>query len=290
MRSATFYSDSGVTVSFNNSPPFYFKGPLGDTVGATAESVKPPRSAGQQTAYVSLDKRTISLSGQVLCSGSKEKPVRQMRDYYKSLLGRAFLPSVWGLLVYHTEEGGKQIRCRAIASPTFSETESPLLMDVSVNFESDSALWESSELYTATIGGFKKRFYFPWSPRALPMGTYIPRTTIYNDWVEEIYPDIEVYSTSMFVTITNETTGEFLTINHAIEENQKLTIDMDEVYAVLWELEGDKYVEVDDVSNWLTAGDPWGLVPGGNVIHINNENPNDTPVAYISYRQKYGAV
>lgn len=289
MRSVTYYSDSGATVHFGCAPPFFF-GSLSDTVGATAESVKPPRSAGQQTDYASLNNRTIALTGQIGIKGSKTEPVRQLRDYYKSFLGRAFLPSMWGLLVYHTEDGSKQIRCRAIVSPTISESDSPLLSDVGINLESDAALWESSDLYTTTIGGFVPMVHFPWSPSAGPMGAYMPQAVITNSWVEETHPTIEVYTTSRHVTISNETTGNYLTINHTIGENQKLVIDMEEVYAVLWEMNDGVYTEVVDVSNWLTAGDPWGLIPGENLISISNENPNDAPIAYIHFREKYGAV
>lgn len=291
MRSVTFISDNGTTVHFGAVPPFYFNS-LTDSLGATAESVKPPRSAGKRTYFVSLSERAIVLKGQLYPVGDRLTGAAKQRDFYKTHLGRAFLPNTWGLLIYHTEDGDKQIRCRATATPTVTEGENKLLSDISIDFDTDGALWESTDLHTAIIGGFIPMFYFPWSPRPAPMGLYAPRATVVNDWVEEIYPTVEIYSTSQTVTISNETTGAQMTINHPIGAGQKLVVDMADVYAVLWELDGGgNYVELEDVSQWLTNdSDPWGLAPGGNVISVINEDPNDTPLSYIQFRRQYGMV
>lgn len=292
MRSATFISDGGTTVHFGAAPPFYF-GSLTDSLGAAAESVKPPRMAGKKTYFVSLSERTIILKGQLFPAGDKKNKAARMRDYYKTHLARAFLPNIWGLLIYHTEDGDRQIRCRATATPTVTEGENKLLSDISIDFDTDGALWESTDLQTTTIGGFTRMFHFPWSPHQAPMGIYAPRTVVTNDWVEEVFPVIEVYSTARnHVTISNETTGAFMTLNHSIGEGQKLVVDMEDVYAVLWELDGaGNYAEAEDVSQWLSNdSDPWGLIPGENVVSVINENPSDTPLSYIQFRRKYGGV
>lgn len=297
MRSATWISDSGTTIKFcganprDRSAPYYFRR-LTDSLGATAETVKTPRQDGQTTSYTSLGNRSIVLEGQLWVLGSLDAPIRQLRDRQRALLAQAFIPNTWGLLIYYTEDGARQIRARPVSKPTITEGDNPGLCNISIDFTTDAAYWSSTELYTEMAGGYTANWRFIWSPVSAPMGTYRPWAYITNNWVEPIYPTIEVYTTSRIVTLTNNTAGKSITINHPIEEGQKLVVEMEEVIVILWEMDkAGVYQEKEDVSHWLGLGsDPWQLIPGINHVIVSNENPNDAPISVISYRLPYAGV
>ena len=103
---------------------------------------------------------------------------------------------------------------------------------------------------------------------------------------EGVFPSLEIYTTGQYVKISNLTTGKSVKIEHAIAEGQKLTIDLKDITAFIWEKNaaGD-YVKKEDVSHWMSLdSEPWNIVPGKNQIAIYNNVPEDTPLAFVKYR------
>lgn len=290
MRRVAWTADNGWTVTFegrgpaDGPGPFFFRS-LSSDLGAEAETARAPRQDGVTTYHTALGARTINLVGSMWAFGDRLHPARGEYDRLRSYLHQAFAPNVWGTLIYYREDGAVQVRCRPVATPTLGGSVGTFCT-VDVTLTADSPYWESAQEVVAALGVIQKLWHFPWRPVREPMGAFSPFASGHNPSGVDIYPTIEVYSTSQYVTVSNLDTGEFVTIEHAIEPGQKLAIDMRDVTAILWEQDaGGAYREKEDVSHWMSLDStPWRLQPGNNRMTIQNEAPEDTPVAYIRYR------
>lgn len=289
MRSITWESDAGHIVHMGSTIPYLFKA-LTDDLGATAETAKAPRQDGRTTYYTSLDVRTINVTGSLVAYGSQTFSAQAAFDRHHAALCQAFAPHRWGYLTYHTEDGNRRVYCRPIATPTFGERVA-VTCTLDIEFTTDSPYWESSDLYVYAVGVRIKRWHFP---MRLPLvfGSLAPRGLITNPTSEIIYPMVEVTSTAQLVTVTNETAGAHISINRPIGEGQKMVIQMEDASAAIWTMDGGGvYRETEDVSHWLTLdSEPWGMIPGENIITISNEIPAETPLTYIKYRIPYLGV
>lgn len=290
MRSVSWTPDNGPTVVFDGNGPYYFN-TLTSDLGATAETSRAPRQDGATTYHVALDTRTINLTGSIWVLGDKTHPARAAYDAARSSLHQSMAPNRWGTLVYHRENGAVQVRCRSAATPSIAPPVGTW-STIDVTFVTDSPFWESAEEYVVNIGVKAKLWRFPWAPRVSPMGSFNRFAAIDNPAAELIYPTAEVYATGQHITLTNRTTREAVTVEHAIGAGEKLTIDLKDVTAYLYRPdEAGGYAPPEDVSHWISLDSvPWGLVPGGNAVAISNEVPEDTPVSYIRYRVPYLGV
>lgn len=284
MRSVAWRSDTGRTVVFDASGPYYFR-ELTSDLGATAETGRAPRQDGVTTYAVSLDARTINLEGAMQIFGSAQRSALAAYDAARAWLHQTFAPNRWGTLLYYREDGAVQIRCRPVATPTIGPP-TVTLSSIDISFTADSPYWESAEEYVCSVGARKNFWHFPWAPVLSPMGAFIRYGMINNPTEEEIYPSVEVYTTGQHVTLTNLRTNKAVTIEHSIGANQKLVVDLRDVSAYLWTQDaGGDYGEAEDVSHWMSlASEPWGLQPGENTVAIANEVPEDTPLAFIRWR------
>ena len=290
MRRVSWISDSGDVVVFDANGPFYLK-ELASDLGASAETTKAPRQDGVSTWHAALETRTINLTGSMWIFGDRLHAARAEYDRQRSRLCQAFAPNRWGTLLYHREDTDVQVRCRPLATPTISPP-TGTFSALDISFTADSPYWEGAEEVVEALGVIRREWHFPWSPRRAPMGSFSPFAAGRNPTAVDIYPAIEVYSTCQHVTLSNLDTGESVTIQHAIEADQKLAVDMRDVTAILWERdESGVFREKEDVSHWMSLDStPWCIRPGGNRIQIRNEAPEDTPVAYLRYRIPYLGV
>lgn len=284
MRYISWASENGRTIVFDSAGPFYFKD-LSSTLGAAAETVKTPRQDGSTTYYTSLDTRSINLVGGMLVYGDRGRSARVEYDKARVLLHEAFAPNRWGLLTYYKEDEAVWVRCRPVSTPTISAPVGTY-STVDVDFVTDSPYWETALEHVVCIGAIQKFRRFPWTPVKGPMGVFNRFASIQNPTVLDIVPSAEVYSTGQYVTLTNLSTGEHVTIEHAIREDQKLMVDLSDMSAFLWTKNGaGDFAEPEDVSHWMSLdSEPWGLKPGLNQVAITNDVPEDTPVAYVRYR------
>ena len=290
MRYVSWVSDSGRVCTFEGGGPYerpgpyYFRGLTSD-LGATAETVRAPRQDGVTTYHVALDARTINLTGSMLVYGNAAHPARAAYDRARAWLAQTFAPNAWGILTYYKEDEAVQVRCRPQATPTISDPVGTF-STVDITFVADSPYWESAEEHVEAIGVIQKLWRFPWSPVRSPMGTFSPFASIVNPTDVDIYPVVEVFSTGQYVTVSKLDTGEQVTIEHPIEEGQKLVIGMEDVTAWLWERDASGvYQRKEDVSHWMSLDStPWALTPGANELAVKNDVPEDTPVSYIRWR------
>lgn len=287
MRRVAWTPDDGPAIVFDENGPYHFN-TIASDLGATAETSRAPRQNGVTTYHVALDTRTIDLTGSMWVLGDRSHPARARYDAARSALCQSMAPNRWGTLVYHREDRAVQVRCRSAATPTFSPPVGTY-STFDVTFITDSPFWESADEYVVSLGVTQRFWHFPWTPRRSPLGSFDRFASIHNPAAEPVYPTVEVYATGQHITLTNRTTGESVTIEHAIGAGEKLTVDMKDISAYLYRPDGaGGYAAPEDVSHWMSLDSvPWGLVPGDNIVAITNEVPEDTPVSYIRYRELY---
>lgn len=289
MRKAVWVSGRGHTLVFCDRPPYFFTR-LTDSLGAEADTVKSPLQDGGTTQNVVLGQRSINLTGTAMVLGSRKDPVKKLIDRRKNEIAEALNPKYFGTLVYYTDDGARQIRCRPVALPTIGKPTANA-MSIDVDFISDAPYWESAEQHHEVVGILQKLWRLPWH---LPMvySCYKAKGTIENPAAEPIYPVVEIMSVSQLVRVVNVTTGKFVQINRPIAEGQKMVIDMGDYSATIYERgSGGAYVLKEDVSHWLTLdSEPVSLMPGKNVIDIKNEDPDNAPETIISYRNVFVGV
>ena len=290
MRPVAWTSDNGRTCTFEGGGPYERPGPyyfreLTSDLSATAETSKAPRQDGVTTYHTALDARTINLVGSMLVYGSRTLSARAAYDTQRAWLAQAFAPNRWGTLTYYKEDEAVQVRCRPLATPTIG-TPVGTFSTIDISFTADSPYWESAKEYILAMGVIQRFWHFPWAPYRFPMGAYTRFGMVDNPAEENIYPSIEVYTTGQEVCLANRTTGEQVTIEHSIAENQKLVVDLKDVSAFLYQRDGSgDYQMQEDVSHWMSLDSvPWALRPGRNQVAITNDQPEDTPVAYLRYR------
>lgn len=290
MRRVAWEPDSGRTITFEGDGPADAPGPLffknlSSDLSATAEVARAPRQDGVTTYYAALDARVINLEGWMWVTGDRNRSALAEYDRQRAVLHQAFAPHRWGTLTYYKEDEAVQVRCRPIATPTLG-TPIGTFAPIDISFTTDTSFWESAKQYIVCIGIIQRFWRFPWTPVRGPMGAFNRLAGIENPSEEIIYPEVEVYTTGQQVTLLNQTTGQQITIEHAIKENQKLAVDLRDVSAFLLTQDGaGNYGTPKDVSHWMSLNsEPWGLQPGRNQVVVSNDVPEDTPVAYIKYR------
>lgn len=277
MRTLQWISDNGHYILFCDKEPFVLTSPIRSDVGATAQTFKAPGQDGATTYNATLNQRTISFSFTLEAKGNSSLAASTVLDEQCDIINNAFIPKLQGWLIYNNGRGGNVIRARAIATPTARE-QGHNFIKFDVEILTDSATWQDAELKSATLGELQKLWKFPFT---LPMtfGIYTQYSTINIPSTEPVYPVFEIYSQLSTLKITNETTGEYIEVNHTIAENQYMRIDTAEKTVSLYE--DGEYKE--DVSNWAD-GDFIKLIKGDNRLKAENDTPSDIPAAAIFWR------
>ena len=290
MRHATWKSETGIVIEFlpDEEGPFIFGKIEGNNMAASAQVVRPPMADGAITFNISNDPRMSVFTGYVQGIGNHSKYAEAALDEAVNTMCTAFNPKRFGTLVYHTYAGNYAIRCRAIALPTVERIQETTIARFSVDLQADTPYWHEAEDKIIPLGLQRPVARFP---LFLRFGTGSPLGLIYNalnasnPTPEPIAPIIEVFSAVELVHVQNTTTGKSLQINRPVAEGQKMRIDISDFRAELYELNGTgEYEFLQDVTNWLTIdSDWWRLEPGENVIVVNEDIAQSSPVTLVRY-------
>ena len=151
----------------------------------------------------------------------------------------------------------------------------------------DPCWYALEELVQYPLRGFTGGFYLPF---ALPVsfGTVGGSLTITNPGDVPSGCTITVHGRMVTPVITNETTGETITIKQTVDTGEILTITT---------YDGNRSVTLTDalgnVSNamhYVTIGSTyWQIHPGENVMQITAAEADTDAVAYVSYVPRYPA-
>lgn len=293
MRSAVWQSDNGHIVVFSIDPSgsFLFDRIEGNLMGARAQVVQAPMQDGATTYSVANEPRTVILYGHVQGKGSGEKDAEHALDEAVNRLCMALNPKYFGTLTYKTYAGDFAIRCRPVALPTIAKRYTgTVISPFSVDFTTDNPYWYEATERIVVLGMLYKSFRFPlvlnFEHGGSPLGVIYNALNANNATSEPIAPTIEVFSAADLVRAKNATTGKTLEINRPVGVNQKMVIDVPNYKATLFQLNGQgAYEYLQNVTNWVTLNsDWWALMPGDNVITINDDFTATAPAVILRYR------
>ncbi len=281
MNTLTWVSDTGRSVTFNDGGQFWYRR-ISDSLGAEEQVIKAPGQNGATTYGLTLARPTIHLSASVTVNREGDR-FKSMDDAF-DFLNRAFLPNTFGVLTEQRAGVDRMIRCRPASRPMFGDSIQNS-RNVDIDFIADMPRWvEKNETFFELgkeVGGF--RF-----PLRLPsrMGLYVKDAVIHNETGDEIWPVIEVFTTSEMIRVTNDTAELFMQIDHPISAGQKMVIDCADTSAWLYENQNGQWARVLNVSDWLThESDYWPLQNGMNYITLRNERPDMTVIAMVRYHR-----
>lgn len=283
MKSLTWISDGGAVIQFNESFPFYVSGADLNTAGASFSEMKPAGMDGAYTAGGSYDLKIIRCPGHIVATSQADLEKR------RGQLAMAMNVRHEGWLISHQHDGTrKKIRCRPTHNPEF-EGSFGLGERFTVEFRCDRPYWLSYEETIQPIGQITPLMAWPWAAPVL-MGCAVAELSVFNGTSVEIPTRIEVLSQSSLIRLTRVCGADAaaLEIAAAIEEGQKLVIDG---------VTGDIYLQnlvtgaKVNASNRLVAGSrPITLLPGKNLIALDNGVAGATPLSYVIYNEHSLAV
>lgn len=258
-------------------PPYMLRDFDPGALASAAETSKGVRMDGVDTLHVSFEPRHITLSGTILAVGTQQLPAQAVLDRSRQELARTFNPRHPGTLLWNNEAGVYRIRCRPVSAPAFQER-IEWSQDFTVEFQADSPLWENNELQMMTLGKVTNMWVFPWSIPTV-FSVFLNTGVINNETGEEIRPIIRISPSPLErLEIRNEASGQSLIITHAIDEGQRLIVDMANYLVTL--VDGGTEI---NVTHWAD-GTFWGIVPGENHIRVITDTPAYTPETQIEWR------
>ena len=289
MQICTYINSQGQSITFSKSAPFVLRRIDPNSVGANAITSRAMSVDGHRTHDVTYNARTIIL--EIAITGQLNGRYNY-QEYTKNWqrLSQIFDCKETGTLVYQNDGGVYQISCRLFELPN------PIKHVGSTNICSleliaDDPYWLSRTEFKHrlghVVGGKKYPLRYP-----LQFGTWVKNAMIVNDQSRAIPLTVEIQSTALFITLTNETTGEYLKVDLPLDENQKMIIwTGNDPYVLVQTFAGGELAS-EEYANYKLDVDSkyFKLVPGVNNITIDNGYPDITASAIIIYRKRYIGV
>lgn len=287
MKIAQWISDNGLYICFSHIGPFFLEESIRSGVGSTAQINKSPLQDGANTSNTQLEQRTILVKGALFARGNRFLRADTVLDETINILNEAFNPKVFGTLIYNNARGGQMIKGRPVITPVITtEVGVNTVIKFEVEILTDDSYWYDITLNSSVLGTLTKLWTPPTFTLPGEFGIYTQITEVTNTSRMIADTVIEVYSNLEFIKITNETTGKFILVEQAISDNQKMVIDSKDHSVSLYEKDASgQYQFVSDVSEWIsTDSEPIRLIPGVNVLRVENEVQNDVPTARLLWR------
>lgn len=294
MRSSTWRSDNGHIIHFGTQPTgAYIHGDIeGNHVSGRIQSDSPPGWNGQNTYGATLSGRSIILTGTIQGIGNKNRSAQAVYDEVINRLCFAFDPRYEGLLTFHLEEKDVAIRCRPVAIPQPKKRFEGLpIAEFSVDFIADLPHWHEAKERYVMLGVLRNDMRFPLFLNVnggSPAGLIYNLLNANNPTLQPIFPIVEVFGSTELVRVDNTTTGRHIEVNRPVGANQKMVIDTRKYRVELYQMDTQgAYQFAENVSHWITEdstdGWPFTLVPGENLLKINDEVAASTPVSVVRY-------
>lgn len=276
MNSLQWISDNGYYIWAGGKGPLILSGRVDTNVSGQAQEVKAPLQNGISSYDPTLEEMEISFGITLQISGTRNVRAKAMRDEWKNIVSFAFAPNCYGTLIYNTETGENYARCRPTSKPVVKEHQSGLV-EWEIELVSDYPMWQGAE-QSAYMGMLEKKLIYPVVLPAV-YGEYKPGVTIDNAALVEVFPVYEVYSNLETFGVTNETTGKEFSINHAIDDDEKMVIDTYHKTVTLIHADG----TAEDISHYLD-GDFVTLCGGLNRLVAHNQIVSENPSCKIMWR------
>lgn len=242
------------------------------------------------TSLSGYDRRSIPIEVSII-GGERNKSFDFMSfQQLKTKLANTIDLSYQGELIYQNDTGSYSIRGRFKEIPTgFDSVGSNEKYNLTF-ITTEQPKWKEKNERVSRMGAVVGGLTFPFSiAPTIEFGTYTTTFAIINDTYDSLPVKIVVIGTAQSVTITNETTGKFMTFNRAISSEQQLEVDTENGKAYIRSGITGKIIE--NASHYLTLdSDYWSLQRGRNVITLDGGGQTTRPLGYLFWRKQFAGV
>ena len=281
MKSITYTNGNGKSITFGESPPFYLEYIDASSISTSRSTYKAIGQDGQSSGDITYNPRTIvcklAYNGVL---NDRYDTAEMLRNW--QLITSVFLPKSAGELVYTNDLGTYKIACCPFDLPNY-ETVVATLGKFTIDFVADYPFWQSNEIICFRLGEVVGGFSFPFSFNpTVQFGTWVKTCTIENDTGIETPFIVEIDTVSDYAILSNEK-GEFIKVDRAIADGQKLVVNTLDMTVKLVNADGSFTYANNKVSLDSTY---FKLHDGTNILTL--DNGKTTPAtASICYNKLY---
>jgi hypothetical protein len=270
----------GEHITLGNQTPYFLEtiDGIGD-VNVNIENQKAPKQDGSTYLGNVLDNRAISIEGTIITKGDPNAVLAARRKIQRVLNPK--LDAV--TITYRQGNQVKEIMGVAETTPVFpggSGSKGLYYQKFLVHLICHEPFWldvytESREM-SYLMGGIEFRLMLP------TMFSYrgFKRRAV-NGGDVPTPVEIEFKGPAVNPTVNNLTTGEFITINRELLEDDVLTIGTDF---------GQKYVKIngENAFHYIDLNSVfWGLIPGENTLSYQSNNDSIKTKVLIKWKNRY---
>lgn len=276
MQKVKFTNSKGESLDFGITPPLVLQRIEGTgNVDADLQSQKSPYQDGKTLLGVNLEPRELFLQTTIL-SGDRERMFELREEVQK-----VFNPNLGnGLLEYSTPNGSKYINAVADGSPVFSKYAGESTV-CQITLIAHNPFWydikeNEHEFQTPYLPMFEFPF-FTTEEEPIEFGLEQEVVEVMNSGTTSTPLIIEFFGGLKNATLTNRTTGDFITIKKELLVGEVLTINTSF---------GQRKIEVDKIDNGTENGFKYltfdskflQLEEGLNIIKYSAESESNATV------------
>lgn len=271
-------------VEFSNRKPIIINELEGfSELKATMETSKAVRQDGETVDSVTFETRQLVIKFTLMANTVEE--LFKLRDK----IIKVFNPKIKSYLIYDYAGIKRKIECRAESTPVIVLKSNTITCEGDITLlASENPFWEdiyeSGELISTWIGGWKFKFRLPFSFKKRGES----KKNVYNDGHVETPVEIIFKGPALNPKITNLTTGEFIKVDRELTSNDTLYIKTNF---------GEKKVEIErdgvreNAFHYIDLDSTFfNLELGDNLIEYKTENELEPQSVEIKYSNRYIGV
>lgn len=274
---------------FEDTPPFLLS--YIDTMGVGSIEDEDMSIGGVYNTHVTgYDRRSIPIEVAIIGGEKNSSFDYGTYEQLKIRFANTIDLNYQGQLIYQNNTGTYSIRGRFKDIPTgFDSIGSNEKFNLTF-VTTEQPKWKEKQERVSRMGAVIGGLTFPFTiTPTIEFGTYTTTFAIINDTYDQLPVRIIVIGTAQSVTITNETTGKFMTFNRAISNTQQLEVDTEKGTAYIRSAITGQIIE--NASHYLTLdSDYWNLQRGRNVITLDGGGQTTRPLGYLFWRKQFSGV
>ncbi|HHV82752.1 MAG TPA: phage tail family protein [Tepidanaerobacter syntrophicus] len=280
MQEIIITNQNGESVTLGNQAPFFLEAIDGvGEVGIAIESQKAPKQDGSTYIDNTLGSRAITIEGMIITKGDPCKLQKARR-----LMQRVVNPKLGEVIItYRKGQQVKEIKAIAESTPVFPAAKGNqglyyqkflLYLLCHQPFWLDTFYETRKMSYLMGGIGFRLRLPTAFSYRGF-------KRMALNDGDVATPVEIEFTGPAINPTVSNLTTGEFITVNRKLEEEDILYIStaFGEKHVKINGENAFHYIELDSTF--------WQLIPGENLLSYTSNKDSIKTKVLVKWKNRY---
>ncbi|MDT7986925.1 phage tail family protein [Clostridium perfringens] len=271
-------------IEFSNKRPIIINELDGfSELKASMETSKAVKQDGETVDSVTFETRQLVIKFTIMADTIEEL------FRIRSRVIKIFNPKIKSQLIYDYAGIKRKIECRAESTPAIVLKSNTIACEGDITLlANENPFWEdiyeSGELISTWIGGWKFKFKLPFSFKKRGES----KKNVYNDGHIETPVEIIFKGPALNPSITNSTTGEFIKVDRELTTDDTLYIKTNF---------GEKKVEIErngireNAFHYIDLDSTFfNLELGDNLIEYRTENDLEPQSVEIRYRNRYIGV